>query len=81
MHNDDVKKNMQARYMSLLAERDQFVTQANQKLGEYAGRLAELEALFHQLTEAHEHPSGWDSAPVPVEPLQSEQSVMDAQSK
>jgi len=44
--NLEVKQNLHDRYVTLLTERDQFVAAANQKLGEYAGRLAELEMLL-----------------------------------
>lgn len=44
--NPEMKQNLHDRYVTLLTERDQFVAAANQKLGEYAGRLAELEMLL-----------------------------------
>lgn len=45
----ELKKMLQERYSVLLTERDEFMSKANQKLGEYAGRLAELEEMFNQL--------------------------------
>lgn len=49
--NTELKKRVQERYSALLTERDEFVSKANQKLGEYAGRLAELEEVFKQFLE------------------------------
>jgi hypothetical protein len=64
----ELTKTMQERFAALLAERDQFVASANQKLGEYNGRLAELETLFKQLTavDAADQPKFAELTPEPV---------------
>jgi hypothetical protein len=64
--NAELIKTMQERFAALLAERDQFVASANQKLGEYNGRLAELDGLFKQLIEAADQPK---AAPAVSEPI------------
>ena len=61
--NPELTKTVQERFAALLAERDQFIVSANQKLGEYTGRLAELEALFKQLTSTADQPSATNAAP------------------
>jgi|GEM_PF-4805448 len=60
--NLEVKQNLHDRYVTLLTERDQFVAAANQKLGEYAGRLAELEMLLALMPAARQDVSAPDSA-------------------
>jgi len=49
--NAELKKALQERYSTLLLERDEFMSKANQKLGEYAGRLAELEIILMRLAD------------------------------
>ncbi|MHB8627018.1 MAG: hypothetical protein ACYDBJ_06070 [Aggregatilineales bacterium] len=62
----ELKKTVQERFAALLAERDQFIASANQKIGEYTGRLAELEVVFKQLTEADDQIKVADSSPEPI---------------
>jgi len=68
MNGSDLKHVLQTRYMALLAERDQFVIQANQKLGEYAGRLAELEGLLTNIAVLEKTLVSPDAEHKPQEP-------------
>ena len=64
----ELKKTVQVRHAALLAERDQFVIQANQKLGEYAGRLAELEGLLTNIAVLEKTLVSPDAEHKPQEP-------------
>src|SRR5690349_15582890 len=72
MMNAELKKTVQERHAALLTERDQFVVSANQKLGEYAGRLAELEALFAQLSETDDPANVAGALPKLVNPSKTQ---------
>jgi len=73
--NPEVKQNLHDRYITLLTERDQFVAAANQKLGEYAGRLAELEMLLAPMLAINQDNPTQESA------YQPNALAMDALSK
>jgi malate synthase len=48
MDDQTLQQRLEAHRAQLLFERDQFIAQANQKVGEYNGRLIEIDELLQQ---------------------------------